>query len=70
MTQPAMTEREQRMICEQGFHDNAIAVPEGYSRVGVAWTQTGPRLYVTGPELPALYWGPEGWVRIVEALDA
>ncbi len=53
---------------EANFLECAMDIPEGYTRCGIAWTNYGPRLFVAGPGVPAMFWKDtqEGWVMIVQ----
>lgn len=54
------------------FFDAGIAMPEGYTRMGFAWTPRGPRLYVAAIDLPPMYWGggkDGGWLPVFDKLD-
>lgn len=53
---------------EEHLRECSVAIPEGYTKCGIMWTPSGGRLYVTGPELPALFFAPgvQAWTRILE----
>lgn len=66
-----MLTREERIAQEEQVRACSVAVPEGYTGLGLAWAPDGARMYVTGPDLPALAYmgGGLGWQRMFEDLD-
>ncbi|AGH16025.1 hypothetical protein DVVG_00039 [Dunaliella viridis virus SI2] len=63
--------REDRMQFERSIHDHALLIPQGYTRAGLAIGPSGPRLLLTGADLPALFWCPlcSTWERVLEQTD-
>lgn len=53
---------------EEHLRECAVAIPEGYTKCGIMWTPAGGRLYVTAPELPALFFASsvQAWTRVLE----
>ena len=49
---------------EAHFHDQALELPEGYTRAGIAFQNGAARLYIAGAGLPSCYWTGSGWQRV------
>lgn len=52
---------------EAAFREHSLEIPEGYDRAGMALTDTGPRLFITGPDAPPMYWCGKcnGWQAVI-----
>jgi hypothetical protein len=67
---------ETRRMAEQSFREASVELPEGYSSVGLAiaadsmaGANASSRLFITGPDVPAMFWDGSQWVRVIDDLD-